>query len=477
MPPPPSPPVSRLLLIALAGGALAACHTLPEKPAPIAAVGPEELGWRREHDIDLDLYAPVAERPGQAADVTVIVAISGGGMRAAHFGVGVLKELEESIDLGRYPRARGRTLLQEVDYFSTVSGGGLAAGAYLSALHDMPADQRDSFRLGQALAHGNPALAGLAHNYHVNLVFSPVDGLPVFEREMRADSLEEAIDDYALGAKARGRSLTYGDIFARPGTAPALPYWFANATLVGTGVGFRFAPAELAALKLTGYFDNQVVTPVLAADDLHRPPLELARIFAMPLAVGATASASFPGIIPATTLLTAVDPARPYVHLLDGGVSDNLGYRTALEIFKKTPTPGQLLIVIDAFAGRPSPFSAQIRPPHWFEQVANAGTLPLASARAHMRDDLDRAKALDPQALGHLAYVIIDFDLLASHAGDDPEAVADRALAAQARRIGTWFDSNESDRKILQEVARRCVARSAGELQRALETAFGKPVN
>jgi hypothetical protein len=55
---------------------------------------------------------------GEGSDRTVGLAFSGGGIRSATFGLGVLQAFEE------------RGLTRQVDYLSTVSGGGFLGGAY-----------------------------------------------------------------------------------------------------------------------------------------------------------------------------------------------------------------------------------------------------------------------------------------------------------------------------------------------------------
>ena len=80
--------------------------------------------------VDMGYYKSVQERPGQSADLATAIAISGGGLRASNFGIGIMLGLEA---IGT---DNGGNALQEVDYISTVSGGGFAGGAYISALFD-----------------------------------------------------------------------------------------------------------------------------------------------------------------------------------------------------------------------------------------------------------------------------------------------------------------------------------------------------
>jgi NTE family protein len=66
-------------------------------------------------------------RPGQSDDLLVVLAISGGGMRAAALGYGVLEELRRTEVMVNGVKRR---LLDEVDVISAVSGGTLPATYY-----------------------------------------------------------------------------------------------------------------------------------------------------------------------------------------------------------------------------------------------------------------------------------------------------------------------------------------------------------
>ena len=66
-------------------------------------------------------------RPGQSDDLLVVLAISGGGTRAAALGYGVLEELRRTEVMVNGVKRR---LLDEVDVISAVSGGTLPATYY-----------------------------------------------------------------------------------------------------------------------------------------------------------------------------------------------------------------------------------------------------------------------------------------------------------------------------------------------------------
>jgi hypothetical protein len=96
-------------MLALSGCLSAGPYTFgPEGPLPCE---------RSTCGVDLAEYRSVQERAAQDSDIVIVVAISGGGQRAGNFGTGVLLGLEEI-------KAGPGDLLDEVDYFSTVSGGG-----------------------------------------------------------------------------------------------------------------------------------------------------------------------------------------------------------------------------------------------------------------------------------------------------------------------------------------------------------------
>ena len=69
-------------------------------------------------------------QPSNADETFVVLTFSGGGTRAASLSYGVLKELKNTI----LPGTR-RTVLDEVDVISTVSGGSFT-GAYYALFGD-----------------------------------------------------------------------------------------------------------------------------------------------------------------------------------------------------------------------------------------------------------------------------------------------------------------------------------------------------
>lgn len=290
--------------------------------------------------IALDAYQSVQLRPEQDEDLALVLCISGGGARAANLGMGILWGLEE-IQLS--PKGH---VLNEVDYFSTVSGGGFAAGAYLSARYDqLQQKEADSFSLEEALEEfirddlkRSYVWPLVKSNVNIALLFTPIDD---------GDALEKAIDNHVLGYRRRRQndtpySLRLGDLFVPAGSSrcPRLPMHITNSsTVLGIRI-FPFVPNVLEAYQINGYSHRM----------RRYYPESTFDPFSIPLAVGIKSSGSFPVLISNTTLRSSYHPERQFLHLMDGAMSDNLGVYTALDIIKQETTTRKVLFVIDAEA-------------------------------------------------------------------------------------------------------------------------------
>ena len=438
----------------LLAGAVAGCVTHPSTArTPLAPPAVWPPGWTGgEVAPDLSQYAPVNARPGQSAGATVVVCISGGGMRAANFGAAVLRELEQV-------RIEGRpfNLLREVDYFSTVSGGGIAAGAYLAAR------QRDrelghdpeSFRFARALWRGwdgaesesgdkaedaSPLRIALRHNFQA-FIWGLLDPRNLGVQD-RGDTLQSSLDRRLLPGAA-DRSLKFGDFFVPAGatTPPMMPYWFPNATTVGNGAILPLAPDTLSGLGVNGYSHRR---------HWH----SLSNVYDFPVSVAVKASASFPGVIPATTLGLRA-PTPTYLHLMDGGVGDNLGVLTAMHLLTNSvhARTRKLLIVIDAYQRDPAPFSSRRLPPRLLNQVMNAANLPLESWHAGYENEIqwqeDEINRLTPEyPMRHITIGFNDIE-------NDREST--KKLAEYTREVGTRLNISPRTQTLLFGAARRAV--------------------
>jgi NTE family protein len=293
------------LLFAL--GLLAACSTtqpwLNQPLAPSAQVEPTPA---------LKPMLPVGAPPGSPR-VIAAVALSGGGARAAAFGLGVLEELKATrLELD----GRATTLLDETGLISGVSGGSVLA-TYYAAFGDEvftrfePEFLRADFQSGLIGYVLSPA--------SLHRLTSPWYG--------RSNALAERLDPVFRG-------LTFGNLRARP-RGPRL---LVTATDLTTGAPFEFTPEQFA----------------LICSDLDSVPLSFAAAASssVPVLLSPMTLRNYAGSCPqsaqmveaamaghnlsARLLRTIVksyqdSQARPYLHLVDGGLVDNLGVRSLLD--------------------------------------------------------------------------------------------------------------------------------------------------
>jgi len=249
-------------------------------------------------------------------ELTFVMALSGGGTRAAAFSYGVMEELAHTA----VPHHAGRNMLTEVDGISSVSGGSFTATAYALYGDKIFTEfeprflKRDvqSVLMWQTL---NPL--------NWPRLWSGIAG----RSDLAADYYDKILFNHA----------TFGDL-----KRASSPYILVNATDVSNGARFEFTQT---------YFD-------LICGDLARFPISRA----------VAASSAVPVVLSPITLdnrggncgldqpewmrdalsgdknvppraryraheLAAIgtQATRPYIHLIDGGVTDNLGLRAIMD--------------------------------------------------------------------------------------------------------------------------------------------------
>jgi hypothetical protein len=288
--------------------------------------------------VNLSYYKPVNTRPFQQSNIAIAVAASGGGYRAANLTAGVLMGLEQVTN----PHLEGN-LLQAVDYFSTVSGGGFGVGYYIASLEDF----RESHEVNGPFTPQFSFTNTMNNLPEINPLDKDYSGQLFFGAD-RGQMIEENFANSIL--KTQHGTLTLGDIFIPQNSSqlPHLPYWVTNSTIYQNAALLPFTPDVLAKYGINTYrYDNR--TNVI--QDYN----------SIPVAVGMTASASFPFALTPTTLgsRNCVGNSECYLHLLDGGIADNLGVYTALSLLRQDPAKTKVLIIIDAYAGHSQPFSQE----------------------------------------------------------------------------------------------------------------------
>ncbi len=303
--------------------------------------------------IDLARYGDQSLRPHQRLpDVDFVLSVSGGGQRAAALALGTMLALEQDLGVGA-----GNALL-EVDAISSVSGGGWAVGGYLAARYRHQQDRASTpFVLAQEIDTVRRGLRGLRNT--------------VFDRclQRRMEMHVTCVEASAVCA-GDGRSLLLGDIFVPAGQVPTLPYALANSAVADDASAFVFTPGYMR------YFDVQRfrMTQCAASDYVRVGGVAEA----VPYSIGLTASSSIPPGRHVSLELGLCDPGsahplrdthlcasgRRYLHLIDGGFIDNLGYRTAVEALRTGPAARhrKVLLVVDSSADDHVPLSDDADP-------------------------------------------------------------------------------------------------------------------
>ena len=280
----------------------------------------------------LETYVPDAgyrfdqlEQGDNSDELFVIVTFSGGGTRAAALAYGVLEALRDTtIDW----QGRRISLLDEVDVISSISGGSFPAAYYALRGPQTFEEFPDRFLY-------RPIQSEL-----VKLAFNPGNWFKLAAPAYGRSDLAASFYDREVFQGGR-----YADVIARN----RRPFVILNATDMTTGTQFPFIqdqfdlmcsdlagvslaraaasssafPGGLTALTFQNYAGScqyrQPTWVSLAADD-HASRINPRR----------TARAEN------RLSLAAEGPARPYIHLTDGGVADNLGLRGPLVAISST---------------------------------------------------------------------------------------------------------------------------------------------
>jgi NTE family protein len=347
-------PVLLVSLLLLLGG----CATRPVNP-PITSTD-LKTGYRFE----------VRQSQIKDKENLVILAFSGGGTRAAAFSFGVLEFLRDTVVVG--PQGNKVRLLDAVDVITGVSGGSFTALAYGLYGDKLFAEYEQRF------------LKRNVQGEIISRTFSPANWGNLASPNWGRSELAAQLYDEILFNGA-----TFGDL--NRGTGPMI---LASATDISTGSRFVF---------------NQSVFDVICSD-LNAVPLSRAAAAssAVPVVLssitmnnyGGTCNTQMPGWVkmfletddpprPAARAIRSLKTIegytdsvhRPYIHLVDGGVSDNVGMRgvlDALEILEALEEAGVSTrlsnakrIVVFIVNSLSSP------PTNWDESEASPGTVDI----------------------------------------------------------------------------------------------------
>ena len=245
-------------------------------------------------------------------DAFFYIGMSGGGTRAAAFSYGVLQELRDTT----YTiRGKEHRLLDEIDYISSVSGGSFTA-AYYSLYGDRIFEDYETVFLRQNV-----------QKTLVGSVFNPFNWLrSLFTGFNRT---EYAIDYYD---RMIFRGSTFNDIYDRDG-----PYLAINSTDLGIGARFSFTQEQFNLLcSDVGSFKVARAVAASSAVPVAFAPVTIRNYDTCDDKIPAWIDSGQEYAKENPRLGALIDSYesyldkkdRPYIHLVDGGITDNLGVRS-----------------------------------------------------------------------------------------------------------------------------------------------------
>lgn len=266
------------------------------------------------------------------------LAISGGGSRAATFAAAVLEEL------ARIPVVADgegqKSLIEKVNYISSVSGGSLAATYFglLKPGRDVPV------LIGSDLS---PPYRSFFQKFNSTMQQDFEGALirgVLLRRELAVNAIAREWDDRIFNGA------TFSDIYAREQRRDS-PTLILNATSFDNGRRFVFTtlPQKVFEFNLAHEIAIRLTPGAIPKDELrslrralddqtadHVPMTfeEIAvdpRSFRVSLAVAA--SSAVPYVIGPLTLGVGEEPRRQLYHLADGGLVDNQGLESLFQLF------------------------------------------------------------------------------------------------------------------------------------------------
>jgi len=474
-------PKVRTAMLALALGIVAALSGCAQRPvnAPLAHID-ASAGYR------------FAAREAGSIDrrLLVVLAFSGGGTRAAAFSYGVLEALRDVEIEG--PGGRRVRLLDDVAVVSGVSGGSFTALAW--GLYGDRLFAEYEARFLKRNVEG-AMLERLANPVNWARLASPEWG----RSELAAEYYDEILFEGA----------TFGDL-ARKRGAMIVP----TATDIATGarvpfnqVFFDLICSDLASFPLSrAAAASSAVPAVLSPVTLvnrggkcgtHVPPW-LADLMAKP-AAGRPAERALGHVRQLQRFADSDD--RPFLHLVDGGLSDNLGVRGAIEVLETLealhlagrPTPFDdvrriVVFVVNSQSDRHRDWSRRSTPPGPIDVVLQASAVPIHdysseavellknmqarwSLMRELRHSPSFAPDRDPALAARLATPSIDLHAIDVSFG----ALADARERAYLNELPTSLALPPEAVDRLRGAARTLVHESA-ELKRALGDAGARIV-
>jgi len=405
--------------------------------------------------------------PGNSEDLLLYLTFSGGGTRAAALSYGVLEALKKTnivID------GKKHNLLDEIDAISAVSGGSFTAG-YFGLFRDRIFEDFESKFLKKNIQGA----------LFRSMFFNPVNWVRLLSPKFdRSDLASEYYNKHVFEGG------TFGDIAARKG-----PMILINATdmISGIRVAFTQDAFDVICLDLQSFPVARAVaassavpillTPITLRNYAGSCGFEVSEELKVVLQERDISKRQFHLLNNAAPYLDA--DKKPYIHLVDGGVADNLGIRAALDRVLRSGdfwstlksaglenTHKVVFIVVNAekevsskwsFFGEPPPFSAMLESyssiaitRYNFETVMllqenfNRWTKELQENRCG-----EMPVSTEPGACGDIQFYLIEIKF---------DALKDETEREYFKQLPTSFELVSEDVDKIREVAERLLNKS-----------------
>ncbi|MDD1650667.1 MAG: patatin-like phospholipase family protein [Methylococcaceae bacterium] len=392
-------------------------------------------------------------RNGDFGEHLIFLAFSGGGTRAAALSYGVLKELRDTQVDARRQRVR---LLDEVDSISSVSGGSFTA-AYYGLFGDKTFTDYEKAFLRQSI-----------QGTLIRMLFSPLYWWDSIFKSF--DRTEMAIDYY-------DSQIFEGKTFA-DFNLQNTPFIEINATDLAAGNRFSFIQAafDLICSDLDKFSVARAVTASSAV------PVAFPTVVLKNYAGECDSHRS--NIVKQLNARSDNDPrtrrlkervnsyldrkARPYIHLVDGGIVDNLGLRALADRIKTQgsgfflqngkPIPKDVLVIT---------VNAQVKPERSMDISANKPSVSdtiNAMSDAQMSLYNDETKLLLQNKLDELKDEVNaqGLDVKFHTAEVSFDSVEAKTMKSFLNSLPTSLELSDQDVDILIDTAAQLLRRSPG---------------
>ena len=344
--------------------AVSGCMTLPKNP-PLESVGRS----------DAYSFNNILQKEGGLGDNLMAISLSGGGARAGALSYGVMKKLEE-IKL-----PDGKSLLDEVKIISSVSGGSFASSYYgLYGKEKFFSSFKD-----EVLYRKLNARIALSLFRFVNWV-----PIAISSDIGRSEITQDLYDDFYF------HDATFKDMPRK------WPFIIINGTDMSRGSSFSFIQEDFDPL-CSDVNGVKIARAVVTSSAFPGPftPLTFKNYpkskcgYKLPEWVDESLAGGPEGnleqFVWAQNLKSYEDAqARPYLHVMDGGIADNLGLRPILDHFrmgawdvldseKRIKAKRVIMIAVDAKPADSTADDAVSKIPKMMTVLVNAATKPMGN--------------------------------------------------------------------------------------------------